>query len=91
MTPRPECSGRDLGEALHARMAVGSVARARLRVVFAPVQQDRAHSCLARGVQFLHHVRQEEHVRRLAIEPVGDQAVAVGIALVAAGGVEVAA
>src|SRR3546814_11345022 len=47
------------------------------------VDQHRAHAGIARRIEFLDHVGQEQHVARFAAERTGDAAVAAGLALVA--------
>ena len=69
-------------------MAVAGIRATRLRVIRAPVEQHRLHAGCARGIEFLDHVGQEHDVRGPAIERIGDQPVAVGVALVADFGVE---
>ena len=69
-------------------MAMRGVSLARPRVILEPVHQHGAHAGLARGVEFLDHVRQEQHVASGQADRFDDAAVAVGFALAAALGVE---
>ena len=64
-------------------MAMRRFARARLRIILAPIQQHRAHPGIARGVEFLDDVGQEHDVPGIPAELRGNAAIAVRIALAA--------
>ena len=69
----------DVRERFRARVPVGGITGARLRVILAAVHQHGAQAGLAGGIEFGHHVGQEQDRSGRGSEPFGDGAVAVRI------------
>ena len=69
-------------------MVVGRITTTRPGIIFTAINQHGAHAGIACSIEFLDGIGQEQDVFGSVIQPVGDQAVAVGVALVADLGVE---
>ena len=67
---------------------MGGIAETRLRIVLATIDQRGAHAGVARGIEFLDHIGEEQDVVGGAVEAPRDFAIPPGLALVSDFGIE---